>query len=178
VAAALGRITASQLDEALLDIPLDPDLVGTRRLPPAQQGGIHSLGDQLLADTSDRPQTGAQGRDDLLIGVFHSEGIVGQQEDAGMGQFAGRRLPAGHHLFQRRAFLLRQGHPIFVHSSCPVLGGGRLAAKNQGTAFTCQMKMDDPLVLHTVSGKPGVRWTPLSNTTPLEVRTFVEGSGL
>ena len=32
MAAALGRIAAGQLDQALLDIPLDLDLVGARRL--------------------------------------------------------------------------------------------------------------------------------------------------
>jgi hypothetical protein len=122
VAAALGRITAGQLDQLLLDIPLDLDLVGAWRLPPAQQGEIHPRGDQLVADTGDRPQADAQSRDNLLIGVFLPDGIVGQQEDAGMGQFAGRRLPAGDHLFQLRPFFLRQGHPIFVHRSCPVLG--------------------------------------------------------
>ena len=56
-----------------------------RRLPPAQQGEIQPLGNQLLADTGNRPWAGAQGRDDLLIRVFLPEGIVGQQEDAGMG---------------------------------------------------------------------------------------------
>ena len=99
MAAALRRIAASQLDQSLLDIPLDLDLVGARRLPSAQQGEVHALGDQLLADTGYRPQAGAQSRDDLLIGVCLSAGVVRQQQDAGMGQYAGRRLTTGNHLF-------------------------------------------------------------------------------
>ena len=98
MAAALGRVATGQLDQTLLDIPLDLDLVRARRLPSAQQREIHPLGDQLLANARDRPQAGAQRRYDLLIAVFLPEGIVGQQKDAGMGQFAGRRLAAGHHL--------------------------------------------------------------------------------
>jgi hypothetical protein len=122
VAAALGRITAGQFDQPLLDLPLDLDLVGPRWLSSAQQGEVQPLGDQLLADTGDGPQAGAQSRDDLLVGVFLPAGVVGQQEDAGVDQLAGRRLTAGNHLFQRRPFVLRQGHPIFVHGRGPVLG--------------------------------------------------------
>ncbi len=122
MAAALGRITAGQLDEALFDIPLDLDLIGPRRLPPAQQGEVHSLGDQLLADTGDGPQAGAQRSDDLFIGVFLAVAVIGQQQDAGVGQFAGRRLAAGDHLLQVLAFLVRQSHPVLVHRSRPDLG--------------------------------------------------------
>lgn len=122
MAAARGGIATGQFDQALLDIPPDLDFVGARRLPSAQQGEIHPLGDQLLADPGDRPQTSAQSRDDLFIGLFFPGGVVGQQEDAGMGQLAGGRLPAGDQLLQVSPFVLRQGHPILVHSSSPVLG--------------------------------------------------------
>lgn len=121
MAATLRGITAGQFEQTLLDIPLDLDLVGARWLSSAQQGEVHPLGNQLLADTGNRPQAGAQGSDDLLIGVFLSAGIVGQQENAGMSQFAGRRLPSGNHLFQLGPFFLRQSHSIFVHSGYPVL---------------------------------------------------------
>ena len=121
MAAALGRITAGQFDQTLLDISLDLDLVGTQRLPLAQQGEVHSLGDQLPTDTGDGPRADVQGRDDLLVGVLPAEGVVGQQEDAGMGQLAGRCLAAGYHLGQIRPFFLSQVHPILVHRRCPVL---------------------------------------------------------
>ena len=116
-------------------------------MPPAQQGEFHSLGDQLLADTGDGPQAGTQRRDDLLIGVFLAVAIIGQQQDAGVGQFAGRGLAAGHQLLQFRPLLRRQRDSILVHRGRPVLEVRRLAVEPQDTAPTCQMKMDDPLVL-------------------------------
>jgi len=121
VAAALGRITAGQFDQALLDVPLDLDLVGARRLPPARQGEVQPQGDQLLADTGNRPRAGPQGGHDLLVGVLLPERIIRQQEDAGVGQFTGRRFAAGNQLGQLPPFLGRQGHPVFVHGSCPFL---------------------------------------------------------
>jgi hypothetical protein len=105
VATALGRIAAGQLDEPLFDIPLDLDLVRPRGLPLAQQGNVHSCRDQLAANPRHRPHAGAQSRDDLFVGVSLPAGIVGEQEDAGMGQFASRRLAAGHQLFQIALFL-------------------------------------------------------------------------
>jgi hypothetical protein len=90
-------------------------------LSAAQQGEVQPLGDQLVADTGNRPQAGAQSSADLLVGLFLSEGISRQEADAGMGQFAGRRFPAGNQLGQLRPFVFRQGDPILVHGSCPVL---------------------------------------------------------
>jgi hypothetical protein len=106
----------------LLDIPLDLDLIRPRRLPAATEGGIQALRDQLLADAGDGPRAGAQGGDDVLVGVLVAAGVVGQQEDAGVGQLAGRGLASGHQLFQRRSLLRRQGDPVLVHGSRPVLG--------------------------------------------------------
>jgi hypothetical protein len=139
VAAPLGRLTASQLDQTLLDVPLDLDFVRPRGLPSATQGGVEALGDQLSADARDGPRTGAQRGDDLLIGVFLPAGIVGEQQDPGMGQFAGRRRAAGHQPFQVRPLLRRQCDTILVHRGHPVLEVRRLAVELQDTASTCQM---------------------------------------
>jgi hypothetical protein len=95
MAAPLGGLIAGQLDQPLLDVPLDLDLVRPRGLRSATQGGVEALGDQLAADARDGPRAGPQGGEDLLVGVLLAAGIVGEQEDAGVGQFAGRRLAAG-----------------------------------------------------------------------------------
>ncbi len=122
MAAALGWITASQFDQPPFDIPLDLDLVRPKGLLATQDGDVHALGDQLLADTGDRSQAGAQGSDDLLIGTFVPERIIGQQEDSSVGQFAGRRLAAGNQQFQVCPLLRCQSHPVLVHVGHPDLG--------------------------------------------------------
>jgi hypothetical protein len=141
VAAALGRIAAGQRDQALLDISLDLDLVRARRLPPAQQGKVHPRRDQLPADPRHGPQARAQSRDDLLIGVFLPAGIVGQQEDAGMGQFAGRRLAAGNHLVQIAPLLRGQGYSILVHGSPPILEAS--SADRQESGYCAYLSNED-----------------------------------
>jgi hypothetical protein len=77
VAAAHWGIAASQFEQPLLDLSLELDLTRARRLPAAQQGELHPLGDQLPANTGHRSQAGAQGGDDLVVGVSLSAGIVG-----------------------------------------------------------------------------------------------------
>ena len=122
MAAPPRGITTSQSDQPLLDIALDLDLVRPRRLPPALDGDVHARGDQVLADAGDGSRAGAQRGDDLLIGAFVPEGIVGQQEDAGVGQFAGRCLAAGNQLFQVLTLLGCQSDSVLVHVGRPDLG--------------------------------------------------------
>ena len=122
MAAPLGGITAGQLDQPLLDVPLDLDLVRARGLRAAQEGDVDPLGDQLLADAGDGPRAGAQGGNDLVIGAFVAEGVVGQEEDAGVGQFAGGGLAAGDELFQVGTLLSGQRNPVLVHVARPALG--------------------------------------------------------
>ena len=69
VAAALGRVTASQLDQALLDIPLDLDLAGSGGLWSGMEGRQQPLGDEAFAHALDGPEAGAQGVDDALVGL-------------------------------------------------------------------------------------------------------------
>ena len=69
MAAPLGGLTASQLDQPLLDVPLDLDLVRPRGLASATQGGVEALGDQLSADARDGPRADPQRGDDLVIGA-------------------------------------------------------------------------------------------------------------
>jgi hypothetical protein len=118
----LGRIAASQFDQTLFDVSLDLDLVGAWWLRAAAEGHVEALGDQLPPDAGDGPWAGAQGGDDLVIGALAAEGIVGEQEDAGVGEFAGRSLTPGDQLFQVSPFCCRQGHTILVHGNHPVLG--------------------------------------------------------
>ena len=119
MAAALGRLATGELDQALLDVPLDPDLGRPRRLAPATEGGVEPLGDEALADAGDRADPDPQRGDDLLIGVFVPERIIGEQEDAGMGQLAGCRRAAGNQLLQPGTLLERQSYPILVHGRSP-----------------------------------------------------------
>ena len=141
MAAALRGIAAGQRDQTLFDISLDLDLVRTRRLPSAQQGNIHARRDQLLANPRHRPQAGAQGRDDLLIGVFLPEGIVGQQEDARMGQFAGCGLAAGNELFQIAPLLWCQRYSILAHGSPPILEAS--SADRQESGYCLYLPNED-----------------------------------
>ena len=80
--------------------------------------------------------------------------VSSQQEDASMGELAGCCLAGGNQVFQVRAFLWGKGDSILVHRSYPVLEVRRLAVKPQDTAPTCQMKMDDPLVMFRLEGQP------------------------
>ncbi len=141
VATALGRIAAGQRDEPLLDIPLDLDLVRPRWLPLAQQGNVQSCRDQLSPNPRHRPQVGAQSRTDLLIGVFLPAGSVGKQEDAGMGQFAGRCLAAGNQLFQIAPFFRCQSYPILFHGSPPILEAS--SADRQESGYCVYLSNED-----------------------------------
>jgi hypothetical protein len=142
VAAAARRVAASQLDEPLLDVPLDLDLAWPRGLPATADGGLDALGDQLLADTGDRSQAGPQRGDDFLIKAMVAEGVVGEQEDAGVGKFAGCRLAAGDQLLQRRPLLRRQSDPVLVHGSFPVFGLSSLA-NSQESGYSFHLPNED-----------------------------------
>ena len=56
---------------------------------------MESLGDEPLPDASDGPRAGAEDGDDLVIEGALPLRVVRQQEDACMGQLAGRGLPLG-----------------------------------------------------------------------------------
>jgi len=122
----LGRIAARQVDQALLHIPFDLDLVGPWRLGFALDRGLEALGDELLANAGDGPQTGSQGLRDVFIEAFLRSG-VGQQEDAGVREFAGSCLPGRNQKFQLGPLVHRQGDPILVHRGTPVLEGYAVA---------------------------------------------------
>ena len=93
MAPAPGRVGAGQFDQLLFDVPPDLDLVRPGRLGAVIEGRLESLGDEPLPDAGDGPRAGAQGSDDLFIGAFPALRVVGQQEDAGMGQLAAAALP-------------------------------------------------------------------------------------
>jgi hypothetical protein len=131
VAAALGGLTASQFDQPLLDVPLDLDLVGPRGLRSAQQGHVDPCGDQFVAHAGDGSQAGAQGSDDLVVGPFVAEGVVGQQKDAGMGQLARRGLAAGNQLFQVGPLRGGQRNSVLVHVAHPALGASPLPNRQE-----------------------------------------------
>jgi len=95
VAAALGRVAASQPDELLLDVTLDLDLVGARGLRLVVQRGGEALGDQALADALDGAQADAERLDDVLVGLALARRSVGEQQDAGVGGLACRCFADG-----------------------------------------------------------------------------------
>jgi hypothetical protein len=102
-AAALGWVAASQSHQLLLDVPLDLDLVRPGRLCLAIHGGRQTLGDELLAHPGDGARANAKSSDDGVVAVARSIGDIRQQQDAGVGQFAGRRLPRRYHSHQALA---------------------------------------------------------------------------
>jgi hypothetical protein len=102
------------LDQLLLDVPLDLDLVWARRLRPGVQGRRETGGDQAAADTAHRADADAEGSDDLVVGV-RPRGGVRQQEDAGVGELAGRPLAGGNQVFQVGSLLRGQRDSVLVH---------------------------------------------------------------
>jgi len=121
VTAALGRVAAGQADEHLLEVSLDLDLVGSARLGFAVEGRGQSLGDEALADPGNGPGSHPQRGDDGVIALPGAEGVVGQQEDAGVGQLAGRRLARRHPALQFGSLVALQRHPVLVHRRTPLL---------------------------------------------------------
>jgi hypothetical protein len=86
MASATRRVRAGQLDQFLLDISFDLDLVWACRLWPVIDRRLQSFGDKSSSDPSDRPQSGAQGCDDFVVGVANPMHPICQQQDTGMGQ--------------------------------------------------------------------------------------------
>jgi hypothetical protein len=105
-AAALGWVAASQAHQLLLDVPLDLDFVGPGWLGLATHGGRQPLGDELLTHPRDGAWANAKGSDDGVVAVAWSVGDIRQQQNAGVGQFAGRRLSRRHHSLQVVALFL------------------------------------------------------------------------
>src|SRR5947209_705932 len=122
MATAPGRVAASQLDQLLLDVPLDLDLVRARRLGLPVDRRLEALGNELLAYPSDRPKADAEGLGDVFVGAVLPVG-VGQQQDAGVRQLACRCFPGGNKMFQPDPLLRRQCDPILVHRRTPVSWG-------------------------------------------------------
>jgi hypothetical protein len=131
VAAAKRRVAASHADEFLLDVALDLDLVGPGRLAVAVDGSSKALGDETLANPGDGPLADAQGGADVVVRPPWAEGVVGQQEDAGVGQLAGRRLAGGHQALQVRSLVRLQRHPILVHRCTSLLDPRAQASSNR-----------------------------------------------
>jgi hypothetical protein len=62
-------------------------------LGPGIDGLLKALGNQTLANPTDGTKAAPQGSDDLVIGALPSGRGIRQQQDAGMGELAGRRFP-------------------------------------------------------------------------------------
>jgi hypothetical protein len=88
MAASQGGIAARQLEEFLLDLPLDFDLARPGRLGPGVQSGLQPLGHEATAHPFDGSPAGAQGRNDVLIGAAQPWCLIGQQENTRMAEFA------------------------------------------------------------------------------------------
>ena len=60
----------------------------------AAQGGFQPLLDEMLPHPGDGGEADVEGLGDALVGPGGTAvGLVGLEQDAGMGQFAGRSLP-------------------------------------------------------------------------------------
>src|SRR5262249_49622755 len=79
----------------LFDVSFDLDLVRPLRLRPRVQSHRQTCGDQPPAETTEGANADAEGGNDLVVGVRSACGRVRHEEDAGMGQPAGRSLPGG-----------------------------------------------------------------------------------
>jgi hypothetical protein len=121
VAPTLRGIATGQFDQLLFDRPLDLDLVRPGRLGPVVQSGLEPFGDKAFPHTLDRPQAGAQRGDDLGICTSIALFLVSQEQNAGMGQRAGRSLPHRNHLLQGIPFFHGERDPILVHRGTPPL---------------------------------------------------------
>jgi hypothetical protein len=98
----------------LLDVSLDFDLVGSRRLWPVVDGRLDPLGDETLADAADRGQAGAQRGDNFFVGHFLPRRI-GKEEDAGMRELACSRFVNVHQPFQAGALVGGQSNFVLGH---------------------------------------------------------------
>jgi hypothetical protein len=129
------------LDQLLFDITLDLDLARALRLRPGIQGRREACGDQTPADTADSADADAEGRDNLIVGAC-SRGSIRQQEDASVGEFAGRALSDGNQVFQVVSFLRSQHDSILVHRRLRNLGKRAAYSSSYGSRFTYQSKID------------------------------------
>lgn len=115
-ATASGRIAAGQLDQLLLDRFRDLHLLRSRGLGPVVEGRSQALGHESLADPGDGRGADTQGLDDVLVGTSRPvRSLIGQEQDARVGELAGGGLADGDHVFQPLSLLNRQGHFVFLH---------------------------------------------------------------
>jgi len=121
VAAPARRIAAGQFAQRLFDVSLDLDLVRSGRLRPVVQGGFQPFRDEALPQAFNGARAGAQGRDDLGVRIRLAAPLIGQKQNARMGQLPGRCFAYGRHLFQRQPFLHCECNPILVHRGTPCL---------------------------------------------------------
>src|SRR5262249_44300759 len=105
LAAARGRLAASQLDQPLFDVAFDLDLVRPLGLRPGVQGRREAGGDQAAADTAGGTEADAEGSGDLLLGVPAAGGGVRQRGGGGVGGSAGGPFAGGDQVFQVGSFL-------------------------------------------------------------------------
>src|SRR5205807_1952633 len=75
--------------------------------------------DQTLADATDGTQANVHGGDSLGIGAFRSRSGVRQQEDARVGELAGRCLADRNQVLQLGPFLRGQRNSVLVHCDAP-----------------------------------------------------------
>ena len=120
MASPLGRVTASDADQRLLDVALDFDLVGPRRLRLVVEGGEEAFGDQALADAADGACAERQGVGDVRVVLP----LVGEQEDACVGDPACSGLALADQALQHGPFLVRQAHTVFFHRAARLLDPG------------------------------------------------------
>jgi hypothetical protein len=147
MAPALRRLATGQFEQLLLDVPLDLDLVRSWGLGPVVQGGFESLGDAALPQALDGSHTGRQNGGDLGVRVRLAVSFVGQEQNAGMGEFSRCRLARRNQLLQRRSFLPGECDAILVHCGGPFLEAYSVAKPQETVSrVTRQSKINESLV--------------------------------
>jgi hypothetical protein len=111
VAPAFGRVAAGQADQGLLDVALDFDLRGACGLRLVFEGGQEAFRHEALAHAGH----GAQADGGPLGNVRIVVAVVGEQEDAGVREFACGDLALAQQGIQSGPLVGRQADTIFVH---------------------------------------------------------------
>jgi hypothetical protein len=112
----LGRVRASQGDEASLGVAIQLPFPAGPVLPLAYQGGVQALLDEPFPDPLDRADVDL----DRLgnAGVRPSRAVgggIGLEQDTGVGQFQGRSLVGGDQVLQGVTFIRGERDLVLFH---------------------------------------------------------------
>jgi hypothetical protein len=100
----------------LLDRVGELHLLRSRGLGPMVEGSTDALGHEPLADPGDGRGADMECLNEILVVAPRPAWpLVGQEQDACVGEFACGALADGDQMLQRRPLLDRQGHFVLLH---------------------------------------------------------------